>query len=455
MAEVPREAVEFARMVVRAFYPIEFAVIADGVLRRNNYCSHKDLARVLKIQPKELRQILTRMVTARLMCSEKRQQKRVNFKDEKRPTRLVHTEFWYVPLVELVDAFQYRVDIISKQLEERIRKESELDRYKCQRCGTRYKLVDICANVDPETGMFICDAIGYSRVQCNGEIREEDNSSVLKETESFKKRFEDELRPLRALADVCSNMKIPSHPLEGADEATWAMYVPEIVGLHGEVVDEEGLTKEIAAEVNGTVAPIVSETEAMTSVPEMASAADNGAIPEKPDWFKESKKGGDDLDEGWEDDNDGFETVQNQQPAFGTGTMFGTMDDAKSYLDAYVQSISGVGPQADETLTVKGDVFGGDDQGSSASPTHPEVTAATPARDTGLVQEDNVTSMVADDAMVSVGGERIALRDVTDEHINKMSEDEYQSKQLIRVWCPAILLTFSLTVFSQVTVNQA
>ncbi len=93
----------------------------DGVLRGNNYCAHNDLAHRLKIAPKELRVTLVKMAHARLVKCEKRVQKRINFRDERRPSRSVNTEFWFVPLREVVDAFTFRVHMISAELDRVLR----------------------------------------------------------------------------------------------------------------------------------------------------------------------------------------------------------------------------------------------------------------------------------------------------------------------------------------------
>jgi transcription initiation factor IIE alpha subunit len=449
MADVPHEAVQFARMAVRAFYSEDYVVVVDGVLRRNNFCSHSDLARALHAKPKDLRKICARMVAARLLCSEKRQQRRINYKDSKHPARLVNTEFWFVPLCELVDAFQYRMHHILRELDESIRKESEQDRYICEKCFRRYKLVDICANVNPDTGEFFCDAMAYNRVSCNGIIHEEDNSSVLKETENFKKRFEDELRPICGLADVCARMHIPKHPLEGADEATWALYVPETVGVHGEVVDAEGLTADVAAELSRLDSVPAEDAAAAVTAEGLdlaiaASAADAGVIPERPDWFKESKKDDDDLDDDWEDENEAVaQSGKVSHPSFGTAASFGdNSTDAKSYLEMY----TGVVDDSDD-----------DGKDSVAFPSSGVVSTLTASRDGVLddtcfktvssemiepddllpaskvvaeIESPDMPAVVGENeevvSTVFVQGKIYAVGDITDDLIDKMTPDEYQ-----------------------------
>lgn len=422
MADVPPEAIKLTRMIVRAFYPEQYAVIVDGVLRNNNFCSHSTLARgVLKMEPKELRQVLARMVNARLMRSDKRQQRRINYRDERKPSRIVTTEFWYVPLAELIDAFQYRVSIITDQLHQQIQKESEQDRYVCETCGHRYSLVEAVANVDPETGQFICDKMGFHRMPCGGVISEEDNSSKLKEVESFKALFEEELRPLRALALECSTMKIPSHPLEGADDETWAQYVPETIGVHGEVVDEEGLTSEIAAELDGKPEPDkTGVTLADLGTGEAAVSA--GVIPEKPDWFKDSKKA-DDADDDMDDDTGVFYNNN----SLGTGAV---MQGGEIDTQAYVRKMLGLPEDEPSTKAPEEKTqVEGEEISTTAEETH-DSTAPSNGKAEDAASEDAKTTAAAEpsepEVYVEVKGERYALSEVTDALIEQMTDDEYK-----------------------------
>jgi transcription initiation factor IIE alpha subunit len=442
MADVPAEAVEFARMAVRAFYPVEYAVVADGVLRRNNFCSHADLAAQLRMRPKELRQILSRMVSARLMCSEKYQQKRINYKDERQPSRIVQTEYWHVPLPQLIDAFQFRVDTIARGLDEQIRLESEQDMYMCQGCEQRYKLVDIVQNVDPATGRFFCDAILLNRRSCNSEIKEEDNSSRLKETESFKKHFEDDLRPLRSLAERCNALKIPVHPLEGADEETWARYVPEMIGVRGEIVNAEGLDAKMVDELNDGGG--ASEAPGIVIFgPGANGGGDSAVIPDRPSWFKASSKDNDEDDDDWED-NDGAAGAEASQPAFGTGAMFGggKDTDAKSYLDSYMEALGGDTGENDGDGAVKDSApksmseTGLLGSGSAADATRGndgpaeirgDVRDSKPSAASEVaVAEPNDEAGEAGQQFVFVKGVKLPLSEITEELAEEMTQEEFQ-----------------------------
>lgn len=402
MAEVPIEAAEFARLLVRAFYTPDFVVVMDSILRQNNYVSHHELARRLTMQPKELRQVLVRMEGARLMRSERRQQKRINYRDERRPTRTVNTEFWYVPLGELVDAFLYRVHVLSKAIEEKRNNETKSQKHMCTVCKTQYELLEILSSMN-ERDEFICMRMGVRldrrQLPCGGIIQPQDNSAEIKETERVKQLLDEELRELLQRAQICATLDIPVHPLEGADEKTWGERVPEAIGLDGEPVDEEGLS----AALKGETDDMKSDRAEADLVPTAASPAekDDGTIPEKPSWFKESKAD-DDLD--WET------TGQVLENKTGTSAVFAQREEDNSYYEQYMRTIAGV--QAEKPpLPTAGDVIDLDgDEKEETRESSPEVVAE-PGKNANVI--------------VSVGGKNMKMSEVTPAMIENMSAEEY------------------------------
>lgn len=418
MAQVPREAVEFARMLVRSFYPSEFVVLLDAVLRHNNYCAHHDLSRRLKIQPKELRQILVRMVHARLMCNEKRQQKRINLKDERRATRLVNTEFWYVPLAQVVDAFQYRVHHLVTEIDQARANENAQQTVACDACRTAYELIEVIANDRTPDGNWVCDRMGVRRdrrkLPCGGVIREKDNSAQIKETERIKAKLDDELRVLRERAAQCARMDIPEHPLEGADEATWGELVPETVGIHGEAVDEEGLSKEIAEKLgeSGKTAEPAGGLQGLAPAVEKKGDA---AIPEKPMWFKDSNQEGDDDDD-WVEDQAATQNMLDSK----TGTAASMVDDEKQYYEKYMQQIAG------EPVPVA--VAKPKEAGNVARPAEATILDSgekgteAPTEAVPPVDDDE-----PEDVAVYVAGKKMMLSEVTDDMHDLMTSDEYNA----------------------------
>lgn len=225
IAGTPREAVDFARMVTRAFYPPEFVVALDAILRNRNYCAHHNLARRLEQPPKELRITLNRMVHVRLVAREQRVQTRIFvLEDDRRRSRSVSTEFWFVPLRELLDAFIFRVHRVSQELEQIISRSEEQRNYVCKRCGTAYDEDDIGQQVSEDGLSFICDRLdvvaGRRLSDCGGKIEEESNADERQEAEVLKVRLDTQLRPLRERAEKCLTLEIPAHPMQNADAKT-------------------------------------------------------------------------------------------------------------------------------------------------------------------------------------------------------------------------------------------
>lgn len=406
MAEVPREAVEFARLLVRAFYPPEFIVLTDAVLRQNNYIAHHDLARRLSMQSKELRQILVRMVQARIMLNEKRTQKRINYRDERRPARMISTEFWFVPLAHMIDAFTYRIHVIDKDIEERRQNELARQKYVCVRCRTEYQLLEILAYTT-DHGEFQCPKMGVRPdrlpLPCKGIIKERDNSAQIKGTERLKHLMDVELGPLRERAFECSSLKIPVHPLLEADVETWGERVPETVGVFGEKVDEEGMSTALKVDVDGAAEKVVEEVE--------KEVVDNVPVPDKPEWFKE--RGADEEEEAW--DHPEQHVLHNTT---GTAASFEKDGDEEAYAKWYLEGIAGgsTKPVLPSKSSTPVDVLSRSNGGTN--PTAQADVKASNAKES----EDKLQ-----DVMVSVGGKQVKLSEVTEEMKNSMTNVEYKA----------------------------
>lgn len=375
------------------------------------------------MQPKELRQILVRMVHARLMSNEKRQQKRINLRDDRRPTRLVNTEFWYVPLAELVDAFVYRVHKLTKDIETRRSNELAAQKYVCDRCGAEYQLLEILSEMTPQ-GDFVCTKMGVRPdrrpAPCGGIIREQDNSKQIKETERIMQKLHDELHPLRTRADQCSRIEIPAHPLEGADEQTWGELVPETVGVFGEAVDEDGLDKELSAKLNyekprGNAKP---NTESLVL---HAEVKDDMPTPEKPSWFRDVSKDADDAEDDWVNEQTGRNVLETEK---GTAASFFAEEDEKLYYERYLKEIAGESASAEQPEQ------NNDQNGTSqvVEVIDVDVETAVPQKD--VARKENVIEDEVDElenVMVSVAGKQMKLSEVTEEMTEKMTAAEYKA----------------------------
>lgn len=403
MAEVPSEVVEFTRMLVRAFYPGEFVVLTDAVLRLNNYVTHQRLAQKLGLQPKELRQMLMRMVDAHLMCKEKRDLMRVNRHENK--TRSVPTDFWYVPLHKILDVFLYRVHRITTDIETKLSNEHQRQKHVCSRCGTEYTLLEILSSMR-EDGEFICERIGVRpdrRPQpCGGLIKEHDNSAQVKHMERMKQRLQHELRELRERAIICSALHIPRHPLENVDEKTWAEIVPEMVGMRGERVDVDGVEiTDDAPDKQAVDAKVINSlaTDKKPDVPD-------DFVPEKPEWFKDNSNV--DRDDDWDFEQENFVSVEK-----GTGATFNA-DDEKAYLEKYLSDIGGTG--------MTGSVNNVEQANLSATG-----DSAAKVRQDRETKTDESPEQNADDIYVSVAGKKVKLSEVTEEMTEAMAADEYKA----------------------------
>lgn len=350
------------------------------------------------------------------MRNEKRQQKRINLRDERRQARLVNTEFWYVPLAEVVDAFIYRVHRATSEFEKKRQNELAAQKHVCERCGSEYQLLDILSEMTPE-GDFVCTKMGVRPdrrpAPCGGIIREQDNSHKVKEMERIMHKLDEELRPLRTKAFQCARMEIPGHPLEGADEETWGELVPETVGIHGEAVNEDGLDLEMARKMGDEKPPKV---DYVAKVP--VSKRDDDVVPEKPKWFQSDNRGDRDLEDDW--DNDGGNVLENKA---GTAASFGE-EDAQAYYERYLKEIGGEDVKVNGKTSMPVIDLDGDDSGQQAARGRNE----TPRKEAAAKKSDVVDEVnELENVMVSVAGKQMKLSEVTEDMTDQMTASEYKA----------------------------
>lgn len=447
MMEAPREAVEFARMLVRAFYPDEMVVLLDAVMRtNNNYCPHFLLSQRLSMPPKELRQLLNRMVQARLMRCDKRQQKKFQLVTDyhnsvkgeeplrKMTSRLITTEFWYVPIGSILDAFNYRVHKLDVEIKKRKASETQQHKWTCTKCHATYQLLDILQWNSNDQGLFICEKLGVRADRkpsmCNGLIKEEDNSFSIKHTEKLKQMLDVQLRPLIERANNISSLSVPNHPLHGADEKTWELYAPQNIGPNGEKVDDDGIPvdqpKNVGVKSSGADGGKQAKTtEDTTLVAADAINADN-VIPDKPTWFKDQPE---DADDDWDHEQNVIQVDKNISSSINA-------DEEKAYMERYLREIGGSVPaeqqqgSKDRSKSNSPNASPDDDgvRSSSASDGNDEIQAVHQNEDKVEsigAQEEEVAE--GDDVIVYVGGEGMKLSQVTEDMHDKMTDEEYSN----------------------------
>ena len=284
-------------MLVRAFYPESLAPIVDGVFMHYNYVSTDTLSKALHLQPRELRRRMHQLESVRLIKLEKRAQKKINYADERQPIRTVQTEFWFVPLVEVLDAFLYRVDTLEKEFEKELKAEDEEQSYLCTRCNTKYKLLDIINNMSPD-GTFVCDRMDAGG-ECGGQITEQTVEKEDKESRKLRSAFSEQLKPLRIVATSCAKLSLPAHPLDGIGEKRLSELVPEVITDGTAADSQDGETSDQAKAQGQEGSPIPEPMEGLQFNKDAngTTSQQPESTPARPDWFKEGRR---DEDDDWD-----------------------------------------------------------------------------------------------------------------------------------------------------------
>lgn len=463
--EAPREAVEFARMLARAFYPDEMVVLLDAVLRtNNNYCPHFLLSQRLGIPPKELRQMMNRMVQARLMRCDKRQQKKFqtiidyhnSVKGEepvrKMTSRLITTEFWYVPLGAILDAFNFRVHKLDTEIRKRKASETQQHKWTCTKCHTSYQLLDILQWNSNDQGLFICEKMGVRAdrrpAPCSGLIKEEDNSFSIRHTEKLKQMLDIQLRPLIERSNNIAGLAVPNHPLEKADDKTWELYAPQNIGPNGEKVDEDGIPVDhkggaAAAAGYGTGTGAGGDDADNGPKPPTALVSTNpinadNVIPDKPTWFKDQAE---DADDDWDHEQNVIHVDKNIASSINA-------DEEKAYMESYLREIGGVpqndnpadGSNSNSNSNSNSEKDANENRASNGSPSDngngSDEIQAVPVGSSSDRKQRNSSSndelaeyhVAAEaDVTVYVDGEAMKLSQVSEDMYDRMSDKEYST----------------------------
>eukprot|EP00186_Timspurckia_oligopyrenoides_P000612 CAMPEP_0182450142 /NCGR_PEP_ID=MMETSP1172-20130603/39181_1 /TAXON_ID=708627 /ORGANISM="Timspurckia oligopyrenoides, Strain CCMP3278" /LENGTH=338 /DNA_ID=CAMNT_0024647651 /DNA_START=1 /DNA_END=1017 /DNA_ORIENTATION=+ len=320
-----------------------------------------------------------------------------------------------------MDSTKYRFYHLRQSIQHTIRNELEHQKYRCTRCGTVVNALDVPRLLDPRTGQLVCDRqFGRNRT-CSGEIREEDTVGELERTRGLQSRLESELRPLLQLLTECDEVHVPAHPLEGANETVWGKYVPETVDPSGQDLSQP--MEEFA--MYGGRAPnveveIMGEGDPGDALAAAKMKADEAAIPEKPSWFSPSAEKQQATDQSSQPTSPGSAQTKENNPGSAKA-------ETDGYYEQYLKAQKANKNRIDPAVEVVGDEMEGD-EGEEEFDADFQDEAFEDASATGLDAQKTADEASVDPGQVTVAvaGEQVKLSEVTEEHTEKMTADEYQ-----------------------------
>ncbi|KAM9957382.1 hypothetical protein ACTFIR_009487 [Dictyostelium discoideum] len=196
---------DLVKMVIRAFYPDEYAVIIDGLLREKKRIKDEDLALRLRIQQKYVRKILMDLKGDSMVKSSdvKVEAKGPN---ERGSTHLL----WYIDYKHIIDIVKYKLYMFRKKMESVKVQKIDVQTYKCQTCHKVYTALDIPKLLNMDTGALACEI-------CDGELEEELNNESLTQTAKHQSDLFSQLRKIIEQLKKTEGHNIPLFARDLAD----------------------------------------------------------------------------------------------------------------------------------------------------------------------------------------------------------------------------------------------
>ncbi|EGC33203.1 hypothetical protein DICPUDRAFT_56584 [Dictyostelium purpureum] len=195
---------DLVKMVVRAFYQDDHAVVIDGLLREKKRIKDEDLARKLRINQKHVRKLLMELKGDSMVKS-------MDVKIEaKGPHERGQTVLlWYIDYKLIIDIVKYKFYMIRKKMESIKLQKIDIPTYRCVQCNTSFTALDVPKLLSMETGALECDV-------CSGSIEEDQNNESLTQTA---KHQSDLLGQLKKIIDQLRKTEGANIPLFARDLA--------------------------------------------------------------------------------------------------------------------------------------------------------------------------------------------------------------------------------------------
>eukprot|EP01135_Chromosphaera_perkinsii_P001726 Nk52_evm103s208 gene=Nk52_evmTU103s208 len=439
--EIPQVLNDLVKYVVRAFYPPEYHVITD-ILIKQNCLKEADVIHISKMDKKQVRTNLGTLRNDKLLKSEMRaEQKNL---EEKRSYSYV---YWYIDYKLFVNVTKYKLHFMQRKMEQLLKAEEDNQMFVCPRCGAQYSLVDVGTLLDPVDSSFRCRL-------CRTELQEYNNMVKVEDIQQRQGRLNEQisviLRLLKesesiSLLDSYSNPKSRTALLHDGNRdsnsaAALAMRNRSKNYPGMEFGDDTGIRIDFDENAGGDVEDVKEQPEWMkqsTIVPGL-----NG-IGEEQVGLEDAKGAG-----------DGENGVDGQECAGGSGA---DVDDEvyQKLLESYYEKQLKK-EEEDKQQSEVGDIGngegvsgGGDDEEDGALPSAKraklagdgDVAGEATAGDGGVVEEDfeedddfedvdggaGANGNDEEEPKVKVGDLMVSLSEVTDEHQQQMTEDEYQA----------------------------
>ncbi|PWY99641.1 hypothetical protein BCV70DRAFT_110471 [Testicularia cyperi] len=171
-----------AQIVARIFYEDRHIVLMDQLVSITVLPADV-LAHRLGIQVKELGALASKLLEDKLICNFRRNETKDNI-----TTRTFQRTYYYLDYKLFLDVTKWRMMLIRKKIDMRLRNELDNKGYVCPRCKKSYSTLEVAHLLDPFRNVFVCEISG-----CNTELVDNEEAEDVKRSKDSLMRFNEQL----------------------------------------------------------------------------------------------------------------------------------------------------------------------------------------------------------------------------------------------------------------------
>ncbi|EMD35651.1 hypothetical protein CERSUDRAFT_116392 [Gelatoporia subvermispora B] len=206
MTTLSKDEQEALRLLVqhvsRAFYEPKYTVVMDQLVR-HPVLKDDDLAGRMGLQLKELNKVMAVLENDKLV--------RIHRQNELKEgaQRSVGRQYYYIDYQDFCNVVKWRVAEMRRRIDSRLRNELDNKGYVCPQCQKTFSPLDADKLYDPFTNTFNCDI-------CKAEVIENENTESVRGSQDRMQRFNRQMRFIREGLRKTEDMVLPAF-----DVALW------------------------------------------------------------------------------------------------------------------------------------------------------------------------------------------------------------------------------------------
>ncbi|XP_058057900.1 general transcription factor IIE subunit 1 [Anopheles bellator] len=275
VTEIPSSLKQLARLVVRAFYTIEDALVVD-MLVRNPCMKEDDICELLKFERKMLRARISILRTDKFL--------QVRLKMETGPDgKAQKVNYYFINYKTFVNVVKYKLDHMRKRMETEERDATSRASFKCPSCNKTFTDLEADQLYDFSTDEFRC-------TYCGSAVEEDSSALPKKDSRLLLAKFNEQMQPLYDLLRQVEGIKLAPEILEPEP-----VDIDTIRGIAKPTT--KAPTEQWSGEATRSSGFAVEETRVDITIGDTDTLDTSSQRKDRPVWMTESTVIANDMDE--------------------------------------------------------------------------------------------------------------------------------------------------------------